>query len=261
MGNLNDKSAYIITGTTRGIGRALAEEIVRRGHTAFCISRTPETQSPDRRNYTCDLRDPDQIGEVMHRVMHDLRDAYCRDAVLINNAGMLAPIGSLEKSTFAQMADSMHVNLMAPILLMSWFIRESDAWSIPRRIINMTSGAAGHAYAGWSLYCAAKAAMNMITRCTALEQSNRPDGAAISAVAPGVVDTDMQALIRDASDTDFPARSRFLKLRDEGRLVSPAQVAALILDLDAGGWFQSSGVYDLRDVEWVQGKPRFKSGG
>ncbi|RJQ70536.1 MAG: SDR family NAD(P)-dependent oxidoreductase [Desulfobacteraceae bacterium] len=252
-------AAYIVTGTTRGIGQALAEEIALRGHMLFCISRAPEMQTGGRRNYMCDLRDPGETSKVMSRLMNDVPHASCSDVVLVNNAGTLAPIGFLENHTPVQMSDPMQVNLMAPAVLISSFIRESDRWGASRRIINITSGAALHPYAGWSLYCAAKAALNMLTRCAALEQEIRPNGVSICAVAPGVVNTGMQALIREAKDTDFPARARFLKMRQEGRLAEPAKVAALILDLDAGGKFQPGGIYDLRRVEWKEGKPHIEA--
>jgi benzil reductase ((S)-benzoin forming) len=95
----------------------------------------------------------------------------------------------------------------------------------------------------------------MITRCAALEQSEGPGGVSISAIAPGVVDTDMQAQIRASNEADFPARSRFVQMRAEGRMPTSAQVAALILDLDADGQFRNGGIYDLRDAVNCDGKP------
>lgn len=247
-------SAYIVTGTTRGIGRALADAVVHRGHLLFSISRAPESQAPARRNYTCDLRDAEQAGKVMTRIMQDVPSS-CGDVVLINNAGVLTPMGFLDRHAPDRIADAMHVNLMAPVLLMIGFIRESAGWRAARRIINISSGAGWHPYAGWAIYCASKSALNMITRCVALEQQARPEGVTVSAVAPGVVDTDMQSLIRGAEDADFPARPRFTRMKDENRLASPEHVAGLILDLDAGGQFGSGGLYDLRKVEWRDGKP------
>jgi benzil reductase ((S)-benzoin forming) len=248
------KTAYIVTGTTRGIGRALADKILRRGHMLYCISRAPEMPATDRRNYTCDLRDAHAVSKVMHRLMHDVSHGGPGDVVLVNNAGMLNPIGSLENHESEKLAQALSVNLTAPAMLMSIFIRQSLDRAGSRRIINITSGAALQPYAGWSLYCAAKAGLNMLTRCAALEQTTCPNGVSVVAVAPGVVNTDMQRLIRTTGESDFPSRPRFIKLKEEGLLEDPARVAGLILDLDAGGKFQSGGIYDLRMVQRRNGE-------
>ncbi|KJS29325.1 MAG: hypothetical protein VR64_21080 [Desulfatitalea sp. BRH_c12] len=270
MGATPEKSAYIVTGTTRGIGLALAQGVVARGDLLYTISRAPEHRAPGNQNYCCDLRDLAQVQAVMNRIMQDIPYASCSDLVLINNAGMLAPIGFLENIAAAQMEAHLHVNVMAPSLLMSEFIHLSnqlaksatqsadhlaDRLPCRRRILNITSGAASTPYAGWSVYCAGKAALNMITRCAALEQSEGPGGVSISAIAPGVVDTDMQAQIRASNEADFPARSRFVQMRAEGRMPTSAQVAALILDLDGDGQFRNGGIYDLRDAVNCDGKP------
>lgn len=237
-------SAYIVTGTTRGIGKALAEKIVDRGHLLFTISRAVDAEEGRRRNYCCDLRNPRQVQDVMTRLLDGIPYATCGDAILINNAGVLVPMGPLEGVAMKGMDASMQVNLMAPALLVALFIRASERLRGQPRIINISSGAAQHPYAGWALYCAAKAALNMLTRCVALEQHNRPRGVSICAVAPGVVATDMQAEIRRTSTADFPSRETFVRLAKAGELSPPEQVARLILDLDEDGRFQSGGIYD-----------------
>jgi benzil reductase ((S)-benzoin forming) len=249
MSDAPDRSAYIVTGTTRGIGKALADEVSRRGHLLFSLSRAPESHSPAKHNYPCDLRDVHAIEPVMLRLMRDVPHTACRELVLVNNAGVLEPIVFLENQISRDIAEAVSVNLTAAAILMSLFIRESAAWLASRRIINITSGAADNPYAGWSLYGATKAGLNMLTRCAAAEQKQRASGVSIVAVAPGVVDTRMQSLIRKADNSDFPSRPRFVDLKKEGRLADPAQVASLLLDLDAGGGFQSGGIYDLREVQ------------
>jgi benzil reductase ((S)-benzoin forming) len=248
-------SAYIVTGTTRGIGKALAEKIVDRGHLLFTISRAAESEEGRRCNYYCDLRNPRQVQDVMTRLLDGIPYATCGDGILINNAGVLAPIGSLEGVALQGMDASMHVNLMAPTLLTALFIRASERFGGRRRIIHISSGAALHPYAGWALYCAAKAALNMLTRCVALEQRNRPRGVGICAVAPGVVATNMQAEILRTRTADFPSRETFVRLAKAGEMWPPEKVARLILDLDEDGQFQSGGIYDLRDVTWSQDRP------
>ncbi len=242
-------SAYIITGTTRGIGRALAQAVLARGKQLFAISRTPRMQQDSRRHdYACDLGDPDQIRNTMTAVMTAIGRMACADVILINNAGVLTPIGPIEKATDDQIRQHLAVNLQAPALLTAQFIRLGDHVPGRRRIINITSGAGEHPYAGWALYCASKAAVNMLTASVALEQRERERPVGVCAVAPGVVDTDMQHVIRCTSGADFPEREHFARLHAEGRLAPPEQVADLILELDIRGLLASGGLYDLRDA-------------
>ena len=255
MATIEMPSAYIVTGTTRGIGKALVSEILRRGHWLFSLSRAADAVKGQWRNYHCDLGDPGQVQAVMGRVLDDIPYERCGDAVLINNAGVLTPIGPLDTADCSGIDNALQVNLMAPLRLMALFIGAAGRMRGDRRIINITSGAGRHPYAGWAHYCAAKAAVNMLTRCTALDQRRRSTPVNISALEPGVVATEMQVDIRRADDSDFPDRPRFVRLAESGGLLAPEAVARLILELDAAAQFQSGQIYDLRRVAWLNGRP------
>jgi benzil reductase ((S)-benzoin forming) len=254
MSNQGERSAYVVTGTTRGIGRALAEQIVARGDRLYSLSRAPDSRVGAWHNYECDLRYPDQVDQAMTRILDEMGRVPCRDAVLICNAGVLGPIEPVGDLTPDQIAEHMQVNLLTPIFLIGLFLRATRQWQCRRRIIAMSSGAGRHPYAGWSLYCGSKAGLDMVVRCAAREQqAGEANPVTISAVAPGVVATDMQTEIRGADEAHFPARARFVELHASGKLSSPKQVAATILELDAGGRFVNGGLYDLRDVDWQNG--------
>ena len=253
-----DKKAYIVTGTTRGIGKALADEIIARGHPLFSISRAPESRDGVGRNYTCDLRFADHVEQVMRRVLNDIPYGDCRKIILINNAGVLKPIKFIAQLSSEEINSHLHVNLMAPFLLLALFSKATRDFNGERRAINITSGAGRHPYAGWSLYCATKAAMDMMTRCAALENRAHANPLHIAAVAPGVVDTDMQNDIQQADSGAFPQRPKFIQLRESGSLPSAQKVAQLILDLDAAEQFLPDGLYDLRDVQWQESSPTIR---
>jgi benzil reductase ((S)-benzoin forming) len=242
------RSTYIITGTTRGIGRALAQTVLDRRQLLLSVSRAPETHDDRRYNFRCDLRCPEQIRNTVTRLMAVATGGSSEELILINNAGVLTPIGPIEKAADDRIEEHLAVNLQAPTLLVAHFIRSSANFPGRRRIINITSGAGEHAYAGWALYCATKAALNMLTGCVALEQHGRERPVSICAVSPGVVETDMQRTIRLTSEADFPARERFEQLHTAGRLERPEHAARLILELDADGLLENGGLYDLRDV-------------
>jgi benzil reductase ((S)-benzoin forming) len=254
-------SAYIVTGTTRGIGRSLAREILCRGDDRlFTLSRAPDGQEGAWRNFHCDLGFAEQVEQAMRRLLAALDGGAWRQIVLISNAGVLGPIAFLDRVTSAQAAAHLQVNVLAPIALMRLFIDHTRGWPCRRSIIAITSGAARHPYAGWSLYCGAKAALEMVLRCAALEQQTQPNGMSLCAVAPGVVDTDMQAEIRNAADADFPLRSQFVRFQQSGNLATPEWVAATLLDLHRSGQLKSGAVYDLRDVQWLAGRPTITPG-
>ena len=102
--------------------------------------------------------------------------------------------------------------------------------------------------AGSASYCAAKAGLDHLARAVALEEAALPNGARIVSLAPGVIDTDMQAQLRDSDPALFPERERFIGLKTGGQLDSPDQAAAkLIRYLDRSD-FGSNPVADVRDA-------------
>ena len=105
------------------------------------------------------------------------------------------------------------------------------------------SGAGSSAYAGWSVYCASKAALDHHARAVALD---RTPGLRIASIAPGVIDTDMQAEIRATSDDRFPDRHRFEALKRDGKLRLPDDAARELVDALLAPDFGEEPVADLR---------------
>ena len=81
-------------------------------------------------------------------------------------------------------------------------------------------------HAGWSIYCATKAALDHHARAVV---ADKLPGLRVESLAPGVVDTQMQAQIRDTTIERFPGRERFEAMKRDGALASPAQSAELIV--------------------------------
>ena len=103
------------------------------------------------------------------------------------------------------------------------------------------------AMASQALYCAAKAGMDHFTRCVALEEAGRPNGAKLCSLAPGVIDTDMQVQLRGADAGQFPDVGNFIGLKEKGLLTSTAEAAARVLAILARPDFGANPVADVRD--------------
>jgi benzil reductase ((S)-benzoin forming) len=99
-------------------------------------------------------------------------------------------------------------------------------------LVNISSGAATKPYQGWATYGATKAAVDQLTRVLALEEARH--GLLAYALAPGLVDTDMQAAVRAVDQESFPEVDRFRQAAEEHRFNSPAWVAEHILALAFG---------------------------
>ena len=147
-------------------------------------------------------------------------------AILVNNAGLLQPIGRLEQQDPAAVTRAVAVNVGAVLALSAAFARATGHAS-DRRILHVSSGAGRNAYAGWSVYCATKAALDHHARAVALDRTPRLQ---IASVAPGVIDTDMQAEIRQTPADTFPDRERFVQMKRDGSLRSPADAARSLVD-------------------------------
>jgi NAD(P)-dependent dehydrogenase (short-subunit alcohol dehydrogenase family) len=94
-------------------------------------------------------------------------------------------------------------------------------------LVNITSGAALGGYAGWGAYCMGKAAVDRLTECVQLEEASL--GLRAYAVAPGVIDTDMQRTVRALDEERFPLVEKFRQLKRDEAFNSPAWVARKLL--------------------------------
>ncbi len=241
-------NVYIVTGSTRGIGQALAEAILANGDQLRSLSSAPDQIGEQWVNVQCDLSRPDTVKACLEKLLAVGLPLSVDDLVLINNAGVLHPMGPIDQLPENEIQRHMMVNQMAPALLMSAFIRLTRDIECGCRIINISSGAARYPYAGWSIYCANKAALEMMTLCVALEQQNAAKPIVVCAVLPGKVETQMQEIIRSSSPALFPAQPDFVKAKTSGDLANPDEVAGILLALDKAQQFKNGGIYDLRQT-------------
>lgn len=214
MGALTDKSV-VLTGASRGIGAAAAEAMAAEGASLLLLARSAEgitalasrlrKQGAKAEAMTCDVASWTQVEAAMTHA----RDLFGRIDVLVNNAGVIEPIGPLHRADSAAWARAADINFKGVFHGMRAVLphmRERGAGVI----VNLGSGAAHNPLEGWSHYCAAKAATAMLTRCAHLE--NRGKGIRVFSLSPGTVATDMQRKIKASglnpvSQMDFSAHA------------------------------------------------------
>lgn len=240
---------YIVTGTTKGLGKALADSIGASAENELVtLARSPDQPIPGGAQLQVDLADAKAVEEVFDRIELRIRGKKFAKAVLVNNAGVVSPVGPLERASAAELERSLAVNLVAPMLLMRRFLRATEGVALLRRIVNISSGAGRRPIAGWAAYCAAKAGLDMATRAVAADCEAARKPVEVVSLAPGVIDTPMQGIVRSATAADFPDVERFRQMKADGTLRPAADVAADILRLEAAGKLKGDAVLDLRQL-------------
>jgi benzil reductase ((S)-benzoin forming) len=238
---------YIVTGHTKGLGAALAERIARQpGNEIVALGRAPEGPIAGGFQLAVDLADVRGIGAAFDRVEARIAGRRFDKAVLVNNAGVVAPVDRLDRAEPAAIEASLAVNLVAPIVLMRRFLQALSTAATCRRVINISSGAGRRPIFGWGAYCAAKAGLDMATRVAALEAQAAGTGVEVVSLAPGVIDTAMQGVIRGSAPEAFADVERFRQMKAAGELREPGAVADDILRLEASGELFAEPVADLR---------------
>ena len=245
----------ILTGASRGMGLAMAEHLLSKGDTLLCISRQANPKLAERAQargahllqWTEDLAQGVAVSQRLLAWLQGQSDTAFASATLINNAGVIPPIAPLSLSDPAELAQALRVGLEAPMLLSASFLRATGHWPATRKVLNISSGLGRRAMASQSAYCAAKAGMDHFTRCLALDEAQKPQGAKVCSLAPGVIDTDMQVQLRSADDALFPDRSGFAGLHLGGQLTLPDEAARRVLAYLARADFGQNPVADVRD--------------
>lgn len=239
----------VITGHSRGLGAAIAENLLERGIATLGLSRHAHADLGQRyptllQEVILDLSDASALGAWLAGPTLANWGLGREQIVLVNNAGTVEPIGALPMQDAMAVAKAVALNVAAPLMLSSALVAATDAKQ-DRRILHVSSGAARNAYAGWSVYCATKAALDHHARAVALDQTA---GVRICSLAPGVIDTAMQAAIRATSLEAFPMRARFDALKAQGELASPRDCAERLIGYVLSASFGHQPVADLRDI-------------
>lgn len=246
----------VLTGASRGMGAAIAAQLLQPGHTLVCISRGSDPTLAGRAHeagavceqWTADLSNPGPVAQRLQAWLAALDGTRFARATLINNAAMLTRIGPVDDCGDDELAASLRVGLEAPVLLTTSFLRATRVWRADKRVLNISSGLGRRAMAGQATYCAVKAGLDHFSRALALDEAPRANGAKVVSLAPGVIDTDMQVHLRAGDPAGFPEKANFVGLKEKGQLTSPPAAAARVLAYLERADFGSNPVADVRDA-------------
>jgi benzil reductase ((S)-benzoin forming) len=220
---------YYITGTSRGIGKAFAEYLLEDpSNYVIGISRQKTIEHPNYRHFFLDLTDINAVAGFKFEL-----HAHPQKIYLINNAGALGFIKPIGKLTAASIIASYTLNLIAPSVLTNAFIECYNTTDAEKVILTISSGAGKNPIDGWSVYCASKAGIDMFTRVVDAEQKIRERhpqesihrGFRIFSISPGVVNTQMQSEIRNASKEDFSRVEDFKTYKETDQLADPKNIS------------------------------------
>lgn len=221
---MSDNKWVLITGASRGIGAAIAENLGRQGYRvagtatsdsgAQAITERFQAAGIDGRGYKLDVTSPESIEQLMA----ELKEADATPEVLINNAGIT------KDNLFLRMKETEWDSVIDTNLSSAYRMSKAVMKSMTRarfgRIVNVSSVVASMGNAGQANYCAAKAGLEGFTRSLAREVGSR--NITVNAVAPGFIQTDMTHDLPEAT------RETLLKQVPLGRLGDPNEIAAAV---------------------------------
>jgi benzil reductase ((S)-benzoin forming) len=240
-------SFAFVTGTSSGIGLALARSLLSRGWRVAGLSRrVAPLDHPQYRHVQLDLGDLEKLARELPAFLEPLiAEQAWRTVALVNNAALSGGFGGVESMAPKEIEHALAVDCHAPIWLMGCVASLSPS-TATLRIVNLSSGAAHGGYPGLSLYGASKAALRIAGQSLAAEwdSPDRPGGkrpgAAILSYEPGVVDTEIQTYARTRSTSEFPWVKMFRDFEAQGLLVPPEKVigpiVAFLENPKAHGW-------------------------
>ena len=197
--------------------------------------------------WALDLADPVPAAGRLDSWLNELDPGAYSSVTLINNAALMPPLAPIDRNESRVLADTIRVGLEAPLLLTAVFLRATRSWSAARRVLNISSGLGRRPMAGCAPYGAVKAGLDNFSRIVALDEAQTVNDAKAVALAPGVIDTEMQAEMRNADAADFPERERVAAMKEKGLLDTPKTAADKVLNYLERADFGAHVLADVRE--------------
>lgn len=240
------KSLLILTGHSKGLGKAILERFLSEANFQIvAVSRSGlDIQNENLIQIGLDLSDLDGMEASLSDIFPT---AEFDRVILVNNAGWIGEVKPVGKLDPKEIRRAMNLNLLAPMIFTDAFVKKYASLTCEKVICNISSGAAHKPTSGWAEYCSSKAGLAMFSKVAAEDLGEK--GFRVFAVAPGIVDTSMQAEIRTAGEADFPALERFRMYKSEGKLTSTDLVAEKLFYLLSHPALFPDVIQDVRDFE------------
>lgn len=210
----SDLPTIWITGVSSGIGLATANYFLAHNYSVCGIGRRNSISHPNYRFFELDLTNSSAVNSFHFAGIQS-------GDVFINNAGMLGDILPATSVSHESIEDVFTVNTSSACKLANQFAREVKEGII----LFISSGAAQRPVKGWGAYCASKAAVDMYARVMQEEFNYYHQPIIVKSIAPGVVDSPMQAHIRSSNPKFFPDQPNFVALHTHSELDQPELTA------------------------------------
>ena len=224
---------FLITGTSKGIGEAVAQKILQEGHTVLGVSRNRSDQltSPNYHHLPFNLTDTSRFDRIMEKANGIVNGQAFDFLCLINNASATEPMGRIETLNPDAIEAHVMIGLIAPMILTSLFIKQFQDEKARKKIVLMSSGAALHPLADMSIYCGSKAGLLMFGQVVGAEQKEKAHGFEVVSIGPGMVETGMQQAVRSRTSEEFAMAGYFRQAYEEGKVQETAFVAEKIYEI------------------------------
>ncbi|KAG0043151.1 hypothetical protein BGZ83_011775 [Gryganskiella cystojenkinii] len=228
----------IVTGASRGIGRSIALLAIQNlGANVIGVARSQDALQQLSHHIEQDLQLKDRFKFVVGDVTAESTATEALTLAskswsgevngLVLNAGVLDPLGPVSGTSVEDWRRNFDINFFSIVTIVQHALPALRA--AKGRVILVSSGAAVNAYHGWGAYCTSKAALKMFGEILATEEK---DITTIS-IRPGVVDTEMQGVIREKGATGMvPSQhAQFVELHTSKSLLHPDQPGHVIASL------------------------------
>lgn len=214
-----------ITGSSKGLGKALAQAYLENGDIVHGLSRSCSIESKHYFHHQIDLTDLAACNNFSFE-LEPAAETY----ILINNAGTLGEMKQLGSWTAEVMQSVFQLNVMAPLLLSQQFYKVKPQAAKKRFVLHIGSGAGEKPLDGWMQYCASKSALHMASRVMEEElKLGNKQHFEQRVLSPGVIDTPMQTEIRKAEKQHFSHLERFKEYKKTDNLKDAGETARKII--------------------------------